>query len=69
VPLVASGTRAALSTGFRGKLVVIDAEDAAQPSVAREVELGGWVHDLDVVGDTAIASLGYDGAQSISLSD
>jgi hypothetical protein len=67
VPLVASGTRAALSTGFRGKLVVIDADDADEPSVAREVELGGWVQDLDVVGDSAIASLGYDGAQAISL--
>ncbi|HEX6277893.1 MAG TPA: beta-propeller domain-containing protein [Polyangiaceae bacterium] len=67
VPVVASGTRAALSTGFRGKLVVIDADDAAAPSIAREVDLGGWVQDLDVVGDSAIASLGYDGAQTISL--
>ena len=69
VPLVASGKRAALSTGFRGKLVVVDAEDAERPSVAREVEIGGWVQDLDVVGDTAVASLGYDGAQTISLAE
>jgi hypothetical protein len=69
VPLVASGTRAALSTGFRGKLVVVDAENADEPSVVREVELGGWVQDLDIVGDAAIASLGYDGAQAISLTE
>jgi len=69
IPLVASGTRAALSTGFQGKLAVIDADDPRAPRVAREVDIAGWVQDLDVVGDTAVASLGYDGAQSISLAD
>lgn len=69
VPLVASGSRAVLSTGFRGKLAVVDAENVEAPKVLREVSLVGWVEDLDVVGNTAIASLGYDGAQSISLSE
>jgi len=67
-PLVASGTHAAVATGFRGKLTVIDASRANAPRVAREVELGGYVQDLDVVGNTAIASLGQDGAAAIPLS-
>ncbi len=69
VPLVARGTSAALSTGFRGKLVVVNASDPEAPRVSREVELAGYVQDLDIVGDTAVASLGYDGAQAISLAE
>jgi hypothetical protein len=69
VPLVASGTRAALSTGFQGKLAVIDADDPRNPRIAREIELRGYAQDLDIVGDHAVASLGYDGAQAISLTD
>jgi hypothetical protein len=69
VPLVASGTRAAVSTGFQGKLAVIDADDQENPRVAREIDLRGYVQDLDVIGDHVVASLGYDGAQAISLTD
>jgi hypothetical protein len=67
VPLVASGHSAAISTGFRGKLAVVDASDPLQPRLVREVELSGYVQDLDVIGNTAVASLGYDGVQAISL--
>ena len=66
-PLVASGKSAAISTGFRGKLAIVDATDATRPRIAREVELSGYVEDLDVIGDTAVASLGYDGVQTLSL--
>lgn len=67
VPLVASGKSAALSTGFRGKLVVVDASNVRALRVAREVELDGYVQDLDVVGNSAVASLGYDGVKTLSL--
>lgn len=66
-PIVASGTQAAVAAGFRGKLTVIDASRANAPRVLREVEVSGYVEDLDVVGDSAIASLGQDGAALISL--
>jgi hypothetical protein len=69
VPLVARGTKAVLSTGFRGKLAVITADDPARPALLREAELSGYVQDLDIAGDSAVASLGFDGAQSISLAD
>ena len=68
-PLAASGTRAVVSTGFRGKLQVIDAANAAEPEVVREVSLTGYVQDLDIVDGTALASMGYDGVQSIRLDD
>jgi hypothetical protein len=68
-PLAASGKRAVVSTGFRGKLQVIDATNAGAPHVVREVELTGYVQDLEIVDGTALASMGYDGVQSIRLED
>jgi hypothetical protein len=68
-PIVAQGKRAALSSGWRGSLSVIDAADAAAPTVVRKVEVGGYVNQLTLVGDTAVAAMGYDGVQSISLGD
>jgi hypothetical protein len=68
-PLAAAGKRAVVSTGFRGKLQVIDATNAAAPEVVREVELSGYVQDLDIVDGTALASMGYDGVQAIRLED
>jgi len=40
-PMAASGTRAVLSAGYKGKLTVIDATDVKDPSVSGELELGG----------------------------
>jgi hypothetical protein len=58
-----------LSTGFRGKLSVVSAADPARPVILREAELSGYAYDVDLVGDSAIASLGFDGAQAISLAE
>jgi hypothetical protein len=68
-PIVAQGARAALSNGWRGSLSVIDASDAAAPSVVRTVEVGGYVNQLTLIGNTAVAAMGYDGVQTISLGD
>jgi hypothetical protein len=68
-PIVAQGTRAALSGGWRGKLSVIDASDVTAPSLVRDVEISGYVSNLVLVGSTAVASMGYDGVQTISLGD
>jgi uncharacterized secreted protein with C-terminal beta-propeller domain len=65
--LQASGQRAILSAGWRGKLSVVDGADAASPSVVKEVEIHGYVSDLDVAGDRAVISLGLDGAQLVDL--
>lgn len=67
--LVASGSRAAVGSGFQGRLSVVDAADTEHPRLVREVEVPGWISDLDVAGDTVIASLGYDGVASVSLED
>jgi uncharacterized secreted protein with C-terminal beta-propeller domain len=68
-PIAASGHQAVLATGWRGKLSVIDADDAEEPSVLREADIGGYAQSLNVVGTTAIASLGQDGVQTIELGD
>jgi hypothetical protein len=68
-PIVAQGARAALSSGWRGSLSVIDASDASAPSVVRNVEVGGYVNQLTLIGNTAVAAMGYDGVQTISLGD
>lgn len=69
LPLQAAGERAVLATGFRGKLFVVDAADAAAPTLLREVETFGYVQDLDIIGQTAVASMGHDGVQTIRLDD
>lgn len=69
VPIVASGQRAALSTGRRGQLTVIDAANAAKPEIVRELELAGYVEDLAIVDGKVVAALGYDGVQTLSLGD
>jgi hypothetical protein len=68
-PLAAKGTRAVVSSGWRGKLMVIDAEDVAHPTLLREEELFGNAQQLTIAGDVGIAAMGYDGVQSIELAD
>jgi uncharacterized secreted protein with C-terminal beta-propeller domain len=67
--LLAKGTKAVVATGWEGRLSVIDADDPKQPKVQDSAELGGYVQDLDLAGDVAIAALGQDGVQTISLED
>lgn len=65
--LVAAGDRAVVATGWQGSLTVVDASDASAPVVVREVEVPGYVQGLTILGNTAVASLGYDGVQTIAI--
>lgn len=68
-PIVASGQRALVSNGWLGQLTLIDASDPTNPQLAEEIEVGGYVSNLSVVGSTALVSMGYDGVEAISLDD
>lgn len=65
--VVAVGDKAVVASGWQGKLSVIDASDASAPRILRDVDVPGYVQDLDVFGNVAVASMGYDGVQSITL--
>jgi hypothetical protein len=65
--LVAHGQRAVVATGWRGSLSVIDASQADSPRVVRDVAVSGYVQDLQIVGNTAVAALGYDGVATIAI--
>jgi len=67
--LAASGKRAVLSNGWRGKLSVLDATNVSAPTLVREESVAGYVQDLRTAGNVGIASLGQDGVQTISLDD
>jgi uncharacterized secreted protein with C-terminal beta-propeller domain len=67
--MVAKGKTAVVSTGWQGRLSVIDASDASNPVVRDSDELGGYVRDLDLAGNVAIAALGEFGVQTIELGD
>ena len=67
--MAASGTRAVLSTGYKGKLTVIDASDTKDLSVSGELELGGYAQSLTIIDDVAVASMGYDGVQTLPLDE
>lgn len=66
-PMAASGTRAVLSAGYKGKLSVIDASDVNNPSVSAELELGGYAQSLTIIDEVAVVSMGYDGVETLSL--
>ena len=65
--LLAKGTRAVVSTGWQGRLSVIDAADASNPVVRDSAEVAGYVQDLDLAGNVAVAALGQAGVQTIDL--
>ncbi len=65
--LVAAGKKALVDTGWRGQLTVIDAKDALAPKITRQVDLAGYLNDLDVIDNVAVASMGYDGLQVVPL--
>jgi hypothetical protein len=67
--MLAKGTTAVVSTGWQGRLSVIDASDESDPVVRDSAELGGYVRDLDLLGNVAIAALGQSGVQTIDLGD
>jgi hypothetical protein len=65
--IVAKGKKAVVAAGWQNRMSVVDATDAEAPVVAETIELPGAVLDLDLVGNTAVAALGYAGVQSLSL--
>lgn len=67
--MAASGKRLLLSTGWRGRLTVVDASDLAAPAVVREAEVFGTPQQLTAIGGVGIASLGADGVQTIPIDD
>lgn len=67
--MLAKGTTAVVSTGWQGRLSVIDASDPSDPVVRDSAELGGYVRDLDLAGNVAVAALGQSGVQTIELGD
>ena len=67
--MIAKGTKAVVSTGWQGRLSVIDASDPSDPVVFDSAELGGYVSDLDLAGNVAIAALGQSGVQTIDLGE
>lgn len=67
--MAASGKRLLLSTGWRGKLTVIDGSDLAAPTVVREAEVFGTPQHLTAIDGVGIASLGADGVQTIPIGD
>ena len=48
-------------------MAVIDASDAKEPELGPELELSGSVQHLTVIDGIAIASMGYDGVQTLEL--
>jgi len=65
--LLASGHNAVVSTGFQGKLAVVDASDASAPKVVREVDVPGWISSISMDDGVAIAAMGTDGIQAIRV--
>lgn len=68
-PIVASGQRALLSTGWQGKLIVVDAANLANVAMLRETEVLGSTQSLTAISGIGIASLGQDGVQTIPIKD
>jgi hypothetical protein len=48
-------------------VAVFDAENLDAPTFSEKVKLRGYLQDVNVVGDTAVCSLGEFGVQSVSL--
>jgi uncharacterized secreted protein with C-terminal beta-propeller domain len=68
-PMVSSGQRVLLSTGWQGKLAVVDGGNAAKPVLVREAEVLGTTQSLTAINGVGIASLYYDGVQTIRIDD
>jgi hypothetical protein len=67
--LLAFGQRALVgSMYYADDLTVIDATNAAAPSVQRKVNVVGQLSDMQKYGNLALLSLGSDGAQVIDMS-
>jgi uncharacterized secreted protein with C-terminal beta-propeller domain len=67
--LAATGQRAVVATGWQGKLSVVDGADTNDVHVVRDIDLAGYVSDLDVADGYAVLSMGTDGAQTVRVDD
>jgi hypothetical protein len=67
--MAASKERVLLSTGWQSKLVVVDAKDVTSPKLVREADVSGNATQLTITRGVGIASLYYDGVQTIAVDD
>lgn len=69
-PIAASQTWAALWSGYRGNVVIVDTADATQPAKVRSLATGlHTVQHLQLGTDRAFAALGPAGSRSIPLGE
>lgn len=68
-PMVASGKRVLLSTGWRGKLAVIDGTNVNSPVLVRQADVNGSTQSLTAIDGIGIASMYFDGVQTIPIKD
>lgn len=69
-PIAASQHWAALWSGYRGDVVIVDAADATQPTQVRSLPTGlHTVQQLQLGTDRAVAALGPAGSRSIPLNE
>lgn len=67
-PIAAQAERVALWSGFQGALYVMDATDAANPSLLRSIPTGIVIPlDVQCTADHAVAALGADGVLTVPL--
>ena len=65
----AYGKKAVAMGWYPGSLAVYDTTTlTSPPNQVKSVELNGYPQHMELVGDTAICSLGYNGVQAVSLS-
>lgn len=68
-PLIAMGTRAVVSAGWRGRLSVIDASRVSKPKLTEELTVTTPVLDLVSINDQALGVLGDDGSEVVRWED
>ncbi len=65
--LGAYGSRALLSTGYNGDLVVLNAENRKAPVVEQTIDVAGYVREITIANGVGVVSLGYDGVEMVDL--
>jgi uncharacterized secreted protein with C-terminal beta-propeller domain len=65
--ITASGTKAVISSGWRGQLTVLDASDPEQLKQGATLEIVGYPSNIEMTEEQAVVSLGYDGVVVLPL--
>lgn len=65
--ITASGTKAVISTGWRGQLTVLDAQDPEQLKEGKTLQIVGYPSGIEMTEERAVVSLGYDGVAVLPL--